>query len=242
MFRAYLISFLFVIYLILVLPLTLFGFLLAKISPKVGIRIAMAIASFASNLFFIIAGSKVHVEGIENLPKDDTVLFIGNHKSYLDIPLLLKVVPFPISFIAKSDLKKVPVLSLVMTLLGCLFIERDNLRQSLSIIKQGIKQLQDGDSMVIFPEGTRSKTDGFLPFKQGSLKLAEKADVPVIPFAVKGTDQVFGKHGFRVKPYPVYITFGPAIDLKQLSEEDKKRSSSFIQKKVEDMFSEISAP
>lgn len=236
MIRAIIIITLFIPYLIIVYPLCLLGFLVGMLSPKFRYNIAKGITKFASNIFFMISSSKIKVIGLENIPKNGAVLFVGNHKSYIDIPLLIKFVPQPLAFIAKSSLKKAPLFNVIMTLLGCLFIDRENIRQSLEIIKEGIAKLTRGESLLIFPEGHRSKTAELLAFKQGSLKLAEKSHVPVIPFAIHGTDETFGNNGFRVKPSPIQLTFGAPILLDALSPEDFKKSATYVQQIVQNMY------
>ena len=240
MFRAIVILILFAIFLLVTFPITLIGFLVGKVSMKLRYKIARGIASFASNAFFILSGAKITVTGLENVPQSNqAVLFVGNHKSYMDIPLLIKHIPFPLAFIAKVDLKKVPFVSQVMILLGCLFMDRGDVRQSLEIIKEGVNKLKRGESLLIFPEGTRSKTDTLLPFKQGSLKLAEKSNVLIIPFAIKGTDELFGNHGFRVTPTNVWLTFGKPIDLSQMNLEEKKKSAHYVQEIIQNMCLEM---
>lgn len=241
MLRAIIIITLVAIYLVITLPLVLIGFIIGLFSPKTRFKIAMGIARFASNSFFILSGAKITVTGLENIPKDNSaVLYVGNHRSIIDIPLMLKYVPYPLAFIAKNELMKMPLLNIVMILLGCLFMDRKNLRQSIHIIKLGIKKLEKGEALLIFPEGTRSKEEEILPFKQGSLKLAEKANVPIIPFAVKGTDEVFGKYGFRVKPKNIYLSIGAPIYLNQLSDEVKKRSANYTRDIIQDLYSKLS--
>lgn len=235
MLRAIIIIVLFVLYLILVFPLCLLGFLVGLGFPKLRYELAKYITKIASSLFFLASSSKISVEGRENIPKNQAVLFVGNHKSYIDIPLMIKYVPQPLAFIAKSSLKKVPLFNTVMTLLGCLFIDRQNVRQAIGIIKQGIEKLEHGESLLVFPEGSRSKTSELLPFKQGSLKLAEKSHVAIIPFAIVGTDDILGKNGFKITPSQVYLTFGQPINLDHLSPEDFKKSASYVQQIIQNM-------
>lgn len=237
MFRAIVILVLFIIFLIVTFPIVLLGFLVGKVSMKLRYKIARGIARFASNAFFTLSSAKIKVTGLDNIPQSgEAVLFVGNHKSYIDIPLLIKYIPFPLAFIAKVDLKKAPFISQVMILLGCLFMDRGDVRQSLVIIKEGVNKLKRGESLLIFPEGTRSKTDTLLPFKQGSLKLAEKSNVLIIPFALKGTEELFGNHGFRVTPSNVWLTFGQPIDLSQMSIEEKKKSAHYVQEIIQGMY------
>ncbi|MDF2947056.1 MAG: putative 1-acylglycerol-3-phosphate O-acyltransferase [Bacillales bacterium] len=151
-------------------------------------------------------GSSVSVSGLENIPQDQAVLFVGNHQSNFDIPLLVGYLERPVGFVAKIEINKIPILSRWMKLLHCVLMDRSNRRQSLQAIKDGIDNLKNGYSMVIFPEGTRSKGKGMVPFKQGSLKLGTAAEVPIVPFVITGThdlmetaDSLFGKGNVTLK-------------------------------------------
>ena len=104
------------------------------------------------------SGAKVNVYGIENLPEDKNILFVSNHQSNFDILLLLAYLPVPKAFVAKVELEKLPFINQWMKRIHCLFMDRNDIKQSAQIIIEGIKQLKSGINMVIFPEGTRSKT------------------------------------------------------------------------------------
>ena len=106
-----------------------------------------------------IAGVKINVNGIENIPNDKTVLFIGNHQGNFDIPIYLSTMPILIGFVAKIETEKIPLVRTWMRLMKCVFMDRSSLRKSSEAIIHGIKNLKAGYNMVIFPEGTRSRGD-----------------------------------------------------------------------------------
>lgn len=120
-----------------------------------------------------------------------------------------------------------------------LFIDRENLREGYKVIKEGIDLLKSGSSIVIFPEGTRSKTEEMLPFKKGSLKLATKSGVPVVPFAIKGTDDVFENNGFNLKPKTIYFIMGEPILLSEIEDINKDNHTQYIRDIIESMYNEI---
>lgn len=159
-----------------------------------------------------ITSSSFEVIGLENIPKDQTVLFASNHQGNFDIPILLANIPIPISFVAKKELLKLPMVSTWMKLMECVFIDRKDLRQSLRAISEAIEILKSGQSMVIFPEGTRSKSMEMEPFKPGSLKLAGRASVPVIPITIIGSYRILEANNNRVKPAKVKIIFSPPVE------------------------------
>ncbi|SFH54548.1 1-acyl-sn-glycerol-3-phosphate acyltransferase [Tindallia magadiensis] len=158
------------------------------------------------------SGSKITIEGAENIPESGPVLIVSNHQSYFDIPLLVSTIPLPMGFVAKKELQKIPVISKWMDLIECSFIDRKDLRQSIKAIQKAQHTLKDGHSMVIFPEGTRSKRKEMSSFKPGSLKLAQKAGVPILPVAIQGTCDMFETNN-RIYPADVKIKILPLFDL-----------------------------
>ena len=136
------------------------------------------------------SGAKVNVYGIENLPEDKNILFVSNHQSNFDILLLLAYLPVPKAFVAKVELEKLPFINQWMKRIHCLFMDRNDIKQSAQIIIEGIKQLKSGINMVIFPEGTRSKTGKLGEFKGGSFKSARKTKCPIVPLTTDGTRNI----------------------------------------------------
>lgn len=199
-------------------------------------HVVRIICLICTRIFFFVSGAKLVVKGTENLLKNEAALFVGNHKSYIDIPLLIQYSGVPIIFIGKKSLKKAPLLNVMMMAMGSLFLDRDNVREAYKTITEGIKRLESGYTVAIFPEGTRNHSDELLPFKQGSLKLAEKANVPIIPVAIKGTDELFGNNGLKIVPSKVWLTFGEPIDLNTFSAQDKKKSAEYVQSVIQQMY------
>ncbi len=167
-----------------------------------------------------ISGAKVRVYGEENIPKDIPVVFMSNHQSNFDIPLLMVYVDKFKGFVAKTELKKVPILREWMKEINCVFMDRNDLRQSVKTIIDGIKLIKDGNSMVIFPEGTRSKGGPMGEFKGGSFKLATKPKVPIVPITIKGSAKLMEENGNKIKPGDVEIFIHPMIDTAKLTKEE----------------------
>jgi len=158
-----------------------------------------------------LAGCRVHVTGAENIPQNTPVLFVSNHQSNFDIPILMAHTDRPTGFIAKESLEKIPLVSQWMRHIHCVFIKRGSPRDAAAAINQGVRFLKSGYSMVIFPEGTRSK-DGFLQeFKPGALKLATKAGVPMVPVTISGSINMMRKGSFVIHPSDVELIISPAI-------------------------------
>jgi 1-acyl-sn-glycerol-3-phosphate acyltransferase len=154
-------------------------------------------------------GTNVHVTGRENIP-DGPVLYVANHQGLFDILAFLGYLGKPIGFIAKKEIKKLPIISTWMELLNCVFIDRSDRRQSMMAINQGIENLKTGHSLVIFPEGTRSRGTKLGEFKPGSLRLATKAKVPIVPVTINGTYKMLEESG-RVKGATISMTIHKPI-------------------------------
>ena len=140
-----------------------------------------------------ISGADVTVTGTENVPLDEPVLYVGNHQGNMDIPLLYSTAPQTMAFVAKKEMEKIPLLGYWMKERGCVFIDRDNARSSLKAINEAIENLKSGHSMAVFPEGTRSKGPQVGDFKAGSLRIAIKSGVKVIPVSIKDSYKLIGK-------------------------------------------------
>lgn len=167
-----------------------------------------------------LSGAKVKVYGTENIPKDEAVLFVGNHQSNFDIPLLLSSIDVPRGFITKKELEKWPIISMWMRYINCIFMDRSNIRKSAEAIVQGIQILKKGYSMVIFPEGTRSKGKKVAEFKAGSFKLALKSKVKIIPVTINGSYKLLEANGGKIRPADVEVYFHKPIDVTNLSKEE----------------------
>ncbi len=160
-----------------------------------------------------VSGTTVEVRGAENIPSDRAVLFVANHQSNFDIPILLGHIDKPKAFIAKVELEKFPFINRWMKLMQCVFMDRGNMRQSAKAIMTGIKNLKKGYSMVVFPEGTRSVDGTLLEFKPGALKLATKSGVPIIPVTISGSKDIMKKGSKVIKPAHVEVTIDKPIEM-----------------------------
>ena len=172
---------------------------------------------------------KIEVSGQENLI-EDTCVYVANHQSMLDIPLIMANVNHTIGAMAKKEMKKVRVFSYWMEELGSVYIDRENGREGLKAILQGVENLKNGRSMLIFPEGTRNRGGVTAEFKRGSLKLATKANVPVIPITVDGTYK-----GLEGQPgdLKARMIIHKPIYTKDLTKEEKASLSERCQKIIE---------
>lgn len=180
-----------------------------------------------------LAGGKVDVYGEEKIPTDEAVVFVSNHQGNFDIPVILGFIEKPKGFIAKIEIKKMPLLGDWMRFLKCIFMDRSNPRAALKGINEGAEFVKNGYSLVIFPEGTRSPDGHVKEFKQGSLKLALKAKATVIPVAISGTYDMMKKGQKRIKPAHVTVRIGEPIDTAELSGHESKMLTDNVKTQIE---------
>ncbi len=225
------------------LPLLIIFFIIRIFKPYLAARLGQPVVACGFRVIMFAAGGKPRIEGRENIPKGTPVLFAANHRSFFDIVLAYFAVPWThlTGFISKKEMKKVPFLSWWMILLRCKFLDRSNAREGLKTIQDAIADVKAGHSMFIMPEGTRNQEAQMLPFKPGSLKIAERTSCPVVPVAIVGTDDLLEKHFPRVISGPVTIRFGQPIPLTDLSREERSVLHETVQAEIQKMLDDISA-
>lgn len=237
MIRIILVASFVILFLIFSTPLLIAEWIIGKFNPDLKNRSSLAIVNWAFRCCLFLAGVQVSVLGEENVPKDTAVLYVGNHRSYFDILLTYVRVPRPTGYVAKREMLKWPLLVSWMKNLHCLFLDRENLKEGLKTILTGVEKIKSGISICIFPEGTRNKiNDTFLPFHDGSFKIAEKSGCPIIPISLNNTAAIFEDHLPYIKKAHVVIEYGKPIYMKELTKEEKKRIGASVQKVIEDMY------
>ena len=229
-----------VAFLIINIPMLLIEWVIGKIKPSWKDRssLFMVQCGFKACLFY--SGVKVIVEGEENVPKDSAVVYVANHRSYFDILLTYVRVPGPTGYVAKKEMWKWILLRRWMQYLHCLFLDRENVKEGIKTILTAIDKAKHGISIFIFPEGTRNRTeDTFLPFHDGSFKIAEKSGVPVIPVTLVNTAAIFEDHLPKIRPTTVVIQYGKPIYIKDLEKEDRKAVGAYFQNVISKNYFEL---
>ncbi|MBY0595188.1 lysophospholipid acyltransferase family protein [Bacillus bingmayongensis] len=196
-------------------------------SPQEKDRLVYKTTNWFGKKMVRVAGSTVQVNGLENVPKDKPVLVVSNHQSDMDIPVLLGYLNKPIGFVSKAEIKKFPLVPTWMELMNCVFMDRSDRRQSLQAIKDGIELLKNGHSIVIFPEGTRSKGGEMGDFKAGSFHLAVKSGVAILPVTLDGTYKMFEANGNCMKPAQATVTISKPITPEQYASMDVKELTQY---------------
>ncbi len=217
------------LFFIISIPLFLVEYIIGKFNPHLQVKTSQAIVVGAFNFILFGCGIKKTVIGYENIPKDEAVLYVSNHRSYFDILIGYTSIPHLTGFIAKKEMEKVPFIRVWMRFLNCLFLDRDNIREGLKTILEGIELIKKGYSVFISPEGTRNQEKDMLPFKEGSLKIAEKSGCAIIPVSLSNTDNLLETHMPWITKGHVIIEFGKPIYPKDLDKETRKFIGSYVQ-------------
>lgn len=225
------------LFLVLSMPVHLIVWLIGKKDPMKKYRISSKVIRWAYSTILWLAGIKMNVIGQENIPTDRACLFVSNHRSNLDTILIQIACGVPIGFVAKTELKKVPLLGLWMQDIGCVFLDRANIKAAIQVMNDGAEHVKTGCSMGICPEGTRGHEDTMKDFKEGSFKIATKAKAPIIPVAVIGTDDRWENNpGFKLTKGYVTICFDKPIELTDLDDDTKKHLGTHVQGYVKKMY------
>lgn len=235
MFRFICVAAFVILFLILSIPLLIIEWLIGKWNPARKDRSSLHIVQWAFRTILRMTGVTLTVIGEEHVPADTPVLYVANHRSYFDILLTYSRCPIPTGYVAKKEMERIPLLSNWMKNLHCLFLDRENIKEGLKTILTGIEKIKSGKSMCIFPEGTRNREDEMMPFKEGSLKMAEKTGCPIIPMALTNSAEIFENHFPKIYKTHVILEYGAPIYPGELSKEEKKRLGAYTQNAIQEM-------
>lgn len=236
MIRLILVVLFVILFLLIGIPVLAVEWIIAKFNPYAADISQLRMVQWAFKVILFLSGTKLTVIGEEKVPTDEPVLYIGNHRSFFDIVITYARCPRLTGYVSKLSMQKVPLLSIWMTRLHCLFLNREDIREGLKTILAGIDNVKNGISMCIFPEGTRNKTDDLLlPFKEGSFKMAEKTGCAIVPMALTNSAEIFENHFPFIKSTHVILEYGTPIYLNELDKETKKKIGAHCHDIIEEM-------
>ncbi len=236
MIRFILVAAFVVLFLIISIPMLFIEWIIGKFNKRVKDISSLRYIQGAFKIILWMTGVDITVIGAENVPKDQPVLYVGNHRSFFDVVITYSRCPDLTGYISKKEFEKIPLLSNWMKYLHCLFVDRDDIRDGMKMILAGIEKVKTGISICIFPEGTRNKGEELiLPFKEGSMKIAEKTGCPIIPMALNNTADIFEDHFPKIKKTHVIVEYGTPIYPDQLDKKEKKFLGAHCNKIITEM-------
>ncbi len=180
-----------------------------------------------------LSGIRYRVRGREHIPKNRAVVFCSNHESNVDPPVLFQALHKRLHVLMKAELTKLPILGAVMVAGGFVPVERDRREASMASIDLAAESLRSGNSFLIFPEGTRSKTSQLLPFKKGGFIMAIKAQAPIVPVAVSGGRSAMQKGSWFVRPVMVDVRIGAPVETAGYSLDDRDELIEVVRERIE---------
>ncbi len=165
---------------------------------------------------------KVKVEGMEQLNRKGPYIFMSNHQGYYDIFALLSHLPYQFKWLAKKELFSIPFLGWTMAAVGYISIDRGGTRDTVEAMNNAAQKIQEGMSVVIFPEGSRSPDGSIQPFKKGGFTLAIKSKVPIVPVAISGSRDIMPKDKLTAAPGEIRILVGDPIETERCALKDRE--------------------
>ncbi|HYV46434.1 MAG TPA: lysophospholipid acyltransferase family protein [Myxococcaceae bacterium] len=192
------------------------------VTLNVSVSIWMARKVWAPVLLWS-AGSTLEVHGVEHVDPKRPTIYVSNHQSASDIPVLFMAIPCNLRFVAKKSLSYVPVLGWYMLLAGYVFVDRGNRTKAIASLERGAEKIRKGISLIMYAEGTRSEDGRILPFKKGPFALALKSGVAVCPVTIEGTGRMMPKGRFRITPTTVKVKIGKPIETSKYDPTDREK-------------------
>ena len=211
---------------------------------SVGLMIAIPFK--AKNLLYVLghggvglalglAGIRYTVIGRENIPANRAVVFCANHQSNVDPPVLFQALHPRLHILYKAELRKIPVLGRVFEVGGFVAVQRENRDAAFASIEHAAESIRQGNTFLIFPEGTRSKTDELLPFKKGGLVMALRAQAPIVPVAVMGGRMAMQKGSAFVRPVKVTVRIGKPVETAGLTSGDRDALIEVVRGRIQEL-------
>ena len=237
MIRLVLVALFLIIFFVISIPMFIIEWIIGKFNHKAMSISSLRIVQIIFKIILFLCGTKTTIIGRENIPKDEPVLFIGNHRSIFDVVIAYSLMINLTGFVSKKEMNKIPIIRVWMRYLNCLFLDRVNIKEGLKTILKGIELIKnDKISISIFPEGTRNRDDDVKSFKEGSFKFAEKSGCKIIPMIQNNTESIFEKQLPRIKRAHTIIEFGKPIMMNELEKDQRKLIGVYTHKIIAEIY------
>lgn len=191
---------------------------------------------FWGPITILIVGGKVNVIGLENVDQSKASIYSANHMSNFDIPVLFKAIPLDLHFIAKKELKKIPLFGWCITAMKMIFIDRKNKKAALESMKKGGELIKKGNNVITFPEGRRSRSGKIEMFRKGTFIIAKQAQIDVVPIAIIGSEVLHKPGGIKMRPGLVKVIIGKPVSAADYKDKTPEDFANDMHKKVVDLY------
>ena len=182
-----------------------------------------------------LSGIRYRVSGRQNVPRGAAVVYCSNHQSNVDPPVLYRALGRRLHILFKAELRKVPILGIVMETGGFIPVTRGKRDEAVGAIDLAAASIRSGNSFLIFPEGTRSRNEELLPFKKGGFIMAIKAQAPIVPVAVSGGRDAMRKGSAIIRPVMVDVKIGEPVLTAGYTLDDRDLLIAIVRERIEAM-------
>ena len=219
--------------------------IIALKGEKTAVKLAREKLKWLSKLVLKSLGVRLRVvyknrKNINQLEREKGIIYVCNHQSNLDIPVIVSALHMDVGFVAKKEMKSWPFFNIWMRKSKCVFLNRENPREGIKDIKEAVKVIKEGYPIVIFPEGERTLDGEILRFKKGSFKLATVTNGIIIPLTLKGTFDIQKRGEWKMKRNQlVTVVVDEPIYVSSLSKEELKDLSTTVREIIENNYRKI---
>ncbi|MBI4545747.1 MAG: 1-acyl-sn-glycerol-3-phosphate acyltransferase [Gemmatimonadetes bacterium] len=225
---------------LLVATLLLAGLVVLAAFLGIGTRIYDWAPRAWSRWMLRVSGTPVRLQGLEHVKLDGPQIFAANHQSWYDVFALAAVIPKRYRFVAKRELEAIPLFGRAWKAAGHISVDRGDRASAIRSLEQAGELIRrDNSSVVIFPEGTRTRTGQLLPFKKGAFMLALHTGVEIVPVAIFGTRRILPKGAWHVRPGPIIVRFGRPISTVEYTEADRDTLIAEVRGRIESLLAEL---
>jgi 1-acyl-sn-glycerol-3-phosphate acyltransferase len=185
------------------------------------------------------AGVKINIYGLDNIEAGQSKIFMANHQSLFDILAVIKILPYNVRFIAKKELFKIPLFGWALSAIGMIKIDRSNRELAIVSMNRALSTIKGGVSVIVFPEGTRSKDGLIHDFKKGGFVIAIKGGIPIVPIAIYGSHAILQKHSLRLKSGTIFITIDRPVKTEDYNYQTRDQLVQNVHRRICDNFKEL---
>ena len=182
-----------------------------------------------------ISRTDLVIDGAENIPANESVIYTANHESSFDIPVMFVALPVPIFYLAKTEVKKIPFFGWYVNAVGMVFIDRKNRGNAMNSILRAGEEIKKGKNIISFPEGTRPRDGEMKLFKRGSYVLALENDVNVVPVAILGSKEV-NPPGYKITRGTITVKIGEVVNVSDFDKNEPDVLAKHVENKVREMY------